>query len=276
LFSDAVGLIASFLVSISPINLLTAQRIWADQTLSLLVALTALVYYLALTKRSLGLLIVSGLVFGLSLLTKNSAVMIMIPLALCSYIYTKKITRASAYLSIFFVVALVVALPWYIAATKAFGRPLYTPYQQGISKTIDWFQFINTRPWYTFLVNIPFQVPLYILGYIALIRAALRIDRSKHYLFLSVWFVSFLVLLTYGTHRTEMLGPDNRYMLPALPALAILSARLLDSVRSFLNRRWCKPWGDIICGLSLVGCAWWSLRLAFRFIPRADVLIAPF
>lgn len=279
LFSDLVGIFSALLVSISPIYILASQRIWADTTLSLFIALSALLCYLAASKDSLKFLILSGISFGLGLLTKNSAALILFTIIGCFYIYGRQargLLRTNLNIVLFVVIGILVAFPWYIVATKAFGTPLHTPFQEGIWDKMDWFKFLNTRPWYTFLVDIPFQVPLYIFGYLAVLLTVFRKNRLNHHLFLGLWFVSFLIFLTHGTHTNKMLGPDNRYMLPAYPALAVLSASLIDKLRGFLSKKLGFALASIFTGVLFTGCSIWSLRLIFKIVHFADVIVAPF
>src|SRR5204863_1671388 len=85
-----------------------------------------------------------------------------------------------------------------------------------------WWIFLKSRPWYTYLVSIPAMVPLYLLGFYGL--ATVGRWRARRAWLLGVWFVSFLAVMMVVTRLSEQLGPDSRYLLPAYPPLAILTA----------------------------------------------------
>ena len=82
---------------------------------------------------------------------------------------------------------------------------------------------LKSRPWYTYLLSLPVMVPLFVLGFYRTAVVVWRLASSAESL-LAFWFASFLLVLFLIIARAEQLGPDARYMLPALAPLAVLSA----------------------------------------------------
>ncbi len=269
IFSTAIGFITAILITISPIHLLSSQRIWADTPLALLVACAMLFSYIYATRGSSIALVLSAISFAAALLTKNSTVIAIAPILYC-YLHRGKAAGATfrSYLGFlaFTLLVILLTLPWYRAVVGAYGTPFFNPSQGGISETHSWFALINSRPWYTYLVGIPYQVPLYLLGYFSIAALLFNRVRGEGEVLLSVWFLSYLIIVSYYTHRNEMLGPDHRYMLPAYPALAILSAGCLNRVRVYLNRKSNPIVGNGLTVLLVAACVIWSLSIAFKYL----------
>jgi len=279
LFSSLVGIFTAVLITLTPANILAAQIVYAETTLSLFFSLTVLLFYLGIIRKNRLLIILAGVSFGAALLTKNSAVILIIPIICCAYLFRKrtghKKFEATQNLILFIVVALLLAIPWYLVVTKTYGTPLFNPSQPGISEINQWYRFMKSRPWYTFLLGIPYQVPLYILGYITIGGILLRKVRDRTCLLMAVWYLSFLIILTIHNHLNEMLYLHHRYMVPAYTPLALISAYTIDKIRCYLNQKWSPFVGNTLCGLAFLACAYWSLTIAFIYVP-SRVLNVPF
>lgn len=280
LYSTRVGLFSAALISITPINMLAAQRIWADGVLSVLISLTVLLYYRACVQKSLRLIILSGLIYSFALLTKNSAIILVITILACVYLFlngTKKsLFKTIIYLGVFFITVIFITWPWYAVVIKTFGSLIYNPYQEGISRSHQWFQYINSRPWYTYVIGIPMQVPLFFLGYMAMVMTVIRGMQNRKNTILMIWFLSHLIILTVAVSRSEMLGPDHRYMLPSYPALAVLTSYYMVNIRNSLNQRFGSVTGDITLGICFLICSCWSLKVGLYYTTFDNLIRIPF
>ena len=284
LFFDGItGFLASFLVTVSPASILASQRIWADETTTLFILLSAILGILAVTKNKFIYLLMCGVAFALSLLTKNSALIFIIPLVYMFYFIgndnsPKKVSmlKKTSRLIFILMVVLFVTFPWYKEMISVFHSPFYQPYQADISKEARDFILNNARPWFTFLVNIPYQLPVYVFGYLALISIfAFRDRKDKYEVLCGIWFLSYLVILTYYVSRSEMLGPDDRYMLPAYPAIAILSARYLIKIRNYFYSRF--RYIDLSIMALLLFCFFWSIKIITPAVYYEVIILkAPF
>ena len=276
LFGGTVGLLAALLLTTSPAYLLSAQRLWPDVTLAMF---TTCGFVSCLPSAAGGRrfhLVIAGSVLGLALLVKNYAV-VAVPLAVMTMLLCRMPSGAKATVInavLLAGVSILIALPWYWAMARTFGNPFFAPSQPGISRTIEWFAELNALPWYTYFVGIPCQVPLFVLGYAGagLALANLRKWDSPE-LVLSVWFIGWLVMLTWLTQRDELIGPEQRYMLPAYPALAVLAAAVLQRCRLAMARRTNALVANLIVVFLLACSILWSLRVGLRHLSSTDITL---
>jgi len=283
LFSNLVGIIAALLMAVSPINILASQRIWADETVTFFVLAAIFFWYASIKKDKLLLSGLAGILLGCALLTKDSSLLALLPIIIGFYIFYKndpnadlKISKFDFKFPLLLIIAFLVVLPWYLNVIKYYGTPWYNPYEAGISKRVEWFTFIKSRPWYTYLIGVPSQAPVYIVGYIAVLGIMLKLLHDKKGLFLSTWFLSYLIPITIITKMSEMLGPDHRYMLPAYPALAILTAKYLDNIRVWLNKIMGSFWGNIVISIIIILSCYWSIKIGISYSLIGDEIDFPF
>jgi 4-amino-4-deoxy-L-arabinose transferase-like glycosyltransferase len=278
LFNDTVGLVAALLLSVSPAFIQASQRIWADTMLSLFVALTFLFIHLYAERGKTVYLLLSSVSLALSLLTKNYAALTLVPFALTGgLVVCARQDRRNAVIALvasLLVVALL-TLPWYWLLTRALGSPWFGPRPASIDAANVWLAYLKAKPWYTYLVGIPCQAPAYLFGFGTMVGFAFTARRKIDAINLSSWFLCYLVALTYITWHDETLGPEHRYMLPAYPALAILSGLGLVNARNFLATRIGATVATLIVSLALLGSIAWSLWVAAQFL-NADVINLPF
>ncbi|RJO64081.1 MAG: hypothetical protein C4540_05850 [Candidatus Omnitrophota bacterium] len=228
-FCERVGLFAALLLVITPIDMLTSQKIWADNLVALCISLSVYSYWLSLKKNSITLAIVSGVCAWLAILTKQSGILtVPLVLALHHFFYFRTgFSRLQWFFEkklLFFLLAFaLLASAWAAIYVKQNGwAALWLHYtSQFASKVIfptDFIRFVNTRPWFTHLVTIPFQQPLYIFTY----ASFLYLIRDKSYrrqLFLfCLWFLVFLI------PAMLMQDKEERYLLPAYPAISLLAS----------------------------------------------------
>ena len=90
---------------------------------------------------------------------------------------------------------------------------------------------------------------------------------------LSVWFIGWLVMLTWLTQRDELIGPEQRYMLPAYPALAVLAAAVLQRCRLAMARRTNALVANLIVVFLLASSILWSLRVGLRHLSSTDITL---
>ena len=260
----AAAAIAAWLLAVAPVQALCAQRVWADSLLALGVGVAALCFWRALDRNSWRWSLAAGLALGLALLTKNNALLTLPVLAFALLGHASSWRRRLALLGASCALATVVALPWYLEVVRVFGTPWFNPEQPGIAQSHPWFAAINARPWSTYLVGVPWQNPVFA---VALAGSPWWLWRARGALrWLAFWSLISIVVLSIETARSEMLGPDHRYLLPAYPALAALSARCLCR-----GHRRQRAW----LGAALLVSLSWSLWLA-RQHWDGDLILAPF
>ncbi|OGW75832.1 MAG: hypothetical protein A2Z72_04175 [Omnitrophica bacterium RBG_13_46_9] len=266
LFSGKVGVCAAMLLSISPIELMTSQKIWADDILAFFVAAALISYYLGKERRNLPLIFMAGSCAGLAALTKPSG-SIVILVVLVYELLEKRVF--SKQFMVFLVTAVLVPLPWYLQVLKTYGSFFYSPasIQERLSGPDPWFKFVIDRPWYMYLVNTPFQTPLFILVYPVIfglfgkcVDEKAKAERKKK-IFLFVWITMFLM-----SFLMSKVGKELRYILPAYPAIAILSAGLLETVQKKLDSRFGYHIGSLTAIVAIILCTWWSVSIGWHYL----------
>lgn len=282
LFSDKVAIISAFLISISPIEILCSQKIWADTMLSFFVALTVLFFFLAKEKNSLLLSFIAGLSCGIAVLTKQTGGFIIIAILIfhlwqqrSNIFKLNKIHQIifDKYLLIFVFGFLIVTFHWFYAVIKIYGEPLYAPpIPKIVFQQVRWFMTLSKRPRFLYLVSIPYLVPAFGLAYFSIIAGPFIrkfIDEKKAFLF--IWVLVFLAILMFRGAR------ENRYMLPAYPAIAILSADILQRIGTFIDSRLKKHYGDIFIIAVLIACAFWSVPIGIKHaLTNCALILKPF
>ena len=87
LYDESVGLLAAFIFSICPIALHVSTKIWIDGVLVLFCTLSVYLSILAIKREKAIWYILAGISFGLAVLSKISALPILVPI---TYLFLKK------------------------------------------------------------------------------------------------------------------------------------------------------------------------------------------
>ena len=280
MFSHTVGLIAAFSVSVSPIEILSAYKVWADGMLSFFVCLAVLMLYQAEKKGKTVYYLLSTASAALGVLSKGSGFFIL-PTLVLFYLWrmrgVSRKAKGKEFLSIFFNKKIICALllffllivPWHFLLYKTYQTPIYSP-SVGSERISSWEKMLDARPKYLFyLVGIPYRNPLFILGFVGLILFLFGVDKAKRdeKFILTLWFLIFFYFLRNGK--------EARYMLPAYPSLAILLAVSMDRMRRFLNNiANDRPIGNFVIFIALSISSWWSIKIAFSEIITGSCIMS--
>jgi 4-amino-4-deoxy-L-arabinose transferase-like glycosyltransferase len=240
-FQENTALVACLVLSFCPILLFSSVRILIDGLLALLVSGTLLLFLTALEEEKKSLVIFSGVTFGLALLTKETAVLI---LPVLSYLWFRKgpVTGKVRFFLYFWIPALLICAPWFYYFHKVNG---YFFAGSEISQENLEFPFVNMmvhRPWYFYFVHVALLSPIYVFGYFEIVERA----KKKESLTEVVWVLSYFVPLTFYGLMGQ--GYQTRYILPAMPGLALLTA-------SGLSRRGSRV---AVIAILLLGYALWT------------------
>ena len=263
------GVIAALLVAISPAVLFASERLWQDVPLAAFTTLSMLFLLRFSRSGDSASFVMAAIAYALAALAKNTALLlapiVVIAIALRS---TRPGGRADGRLrwtaaraGLFFLFFLGLTFPWFYTAWRTWGTPFYNAGEEGISKVHPWWIFLKSRPWYTYVVSIVAMVPLYGLGYYRIVRVIMRRAWSED-LMLAIWFLLFLVAMTLVTRYSEQLGPDSRYMLPAYPALAVLTASQIVRLGNALEKRASPAVARWAIAGALIASFVWSYRLS--------------
>lgn len=275
-FADRIALYASAMIAISPIEILCSQKLWADSMLSFFVILGVVLFFIARRQHNWLYALLAGVAVGIATLTKQSGGFVAIAIFGFHLWANRASLRGKGIIRVLFdknivsfaLAIFIVTLPWFYVVTKTYGLPWYQPHQPGIADNVDWFRLISSRPWYTYLVGIPYQVPLFVLLYPGIITLIRDRDKRDAGIFLLIWLLVFVIIFHF-----YLRGKEHRYMLPVYPAIAIFSAFFLDKVRKIVNNRVKFPMGEAMVIILIILCACWSVRIGLLHVFSNQALI---
>lgn len=279
LFNDQwVALTAMFLMAISPVDLLTSQKVWADDMTAALAALGAFLYCLAVKKNYLLLALAGGISCGLSIITKQNGAIIPVVIVAWHFISNlDRLFKKESFLSVVFdkrlmLFAAGIALStayWFFKIFSAYGDLLYRPSQENLAEVAktDWFKFVQSRPKHLYLLGIPYQNPIFGLAYIAPLWPLFGKNDNKNFLLPVAWLILSFCL------AYKFMGGEERYMLPAYPALAILGAFVANEIRVFLDGISKSSLGTIVLLAALMISFMWSPPIGLDVVFHGGALI---
>ncbi|NQT46732.1 MAG: glycosyltransferase family 39 protein [Candidatus Omnitrophica bacterium] len=282
LFGEKVAFYAAALLAISPIEILASQKVWADTMVSFFVVLAAVLFIASIRRDSLFFAFFAGVSCGIATLAKMSGIFFLIAVAIFHiWMHREKRLSWMAFFEFLFdkrvllfcAGLILTTLPWFNMVQAVYKSPLYMPHQLGLKDTNYWFKVISNRPLYTYLVGIPAMVPIYILVYPALARGLFKERQNIGEIFLAIWILVYMGLLMtrFGSNI------EHRYVLPAYPAIAILSSKILFGLESYLNRRFRPPAGGLCAILLITICGIWSVWLGLiHLFSNAALIRIPF
>ena len=223
LYGSELALRSAAIASLCPLLLFCSVRILIEALLVLLVTTTVWLCLVATRKRSTGLFAATGVVLGLTLLTKETGLLVA-PVCLFALFREGPRREKARFLVPLALGALATAAPWYLHVYSVLGT--FVVWRSSISpEYMERFPFIREialRPWHFYASNLALCAPVYVLGWIEGLDQARRKLVSTEL----VWGAAFLLPLTWLGMRGG--GYQTRYLLPAVPAFAILAARALQ------------------------------------------------
>ncbi|MCX5697411.1 MAG: glycosyltransferase family 39 protein [Candidatus Omnitrophica bacterium] len=225
LYGEGVGLLSSFFFSICPVALHASTKIWMDTLLGLFCVLSVYFAIKALKKEVIIWYILSGVSLGLAMLTKCTALCIIPALLYILFKdgFSKKKIKDFSILGI---AALFITAPWFILFYKTFHTflPWWARQNEESMRMFPFLKMAIGRPVYFYFTNTVIIAPIYLFGFIEMIRRL----KTRGRLIETIWVLSFISGLTI-IGATGGLGYITRYILPALPGLALLSAGFLEN-----------------------------------------------
>jgi len=255
LFTARIGIYASILMATNAISIWISHRIWTESLLVFFLVFSVWLFLIAKDKRSLILYVLSGIFCGLAILSKQTGILAVMPILLLS-IGAKSLTaRKSGNINkdskieifnmgylIFIIFTLLIAAPWFIKVFQVYGNPFFAPHIRGMIETdmTQWSSIIEKRPAPIILFGIGtfYLSPLFVLAYFTLGIFFKEVDQlfknvraNYNFVFLWTWVIVFFMLAILVDAK------EHRYVYPAYPALALLSAFFIDKLRRlYLNK----------------------------------------
>ena len=285
LFSAKVGLYAALIYAIDPVNIMTSQRIWADDMLTFFVLLSVFLFIISLDRKNPLISFLSGAACGAAIMTKQTA-LLMVPVISSFYIYAnsrylmdiKKAPRIifNRYNVCFLLGVLALTWFWFHKVYEVYGTPFFTNLRD-LSVIVKndksgWHEMLSRRPhaYILYLVGTIYLSPLFMYAFYSLRYFILEIKKERKELsrnmrmgILWIWVLTFYLL-------SFAIGKEERYMLPMHPALAILAAVSLVILQ---NRIRPKKAGTMIVCIILALSIWWSVSIGIEYVMLNHALI---
>jgi len=279
LFNDEIGILAAALLSITPIELLSSQKIWAEDMVGFFATLALIPYFYCLKKNNPIFACLAGLSCGIAMLSKMSGGFIIIAIVIFHLWQNRQkffrggkeilgvfLDKNILLFALFF---LFIAGPWLYIYIHSFGTSwTYNHFIPGKINLIvlpsGFMRFVHSRPWYTYFVATVFQMPFYFLVYPALYY--LFKEKNKELQFLFALLAVFFTLLTLKADKEE------RYFMPAYPAIAIVTAYTIHRIGAYLRKKQLYLLEGILVLLFILG-AFYSINLGMALAFRRSDLI---
>lgn len=212
-----LSILTFLILAFCPVLLFASVRILIDILLTLLVSLTVLLFILAIQKQTNFAFALAGVTFGLAVLTKETAVLVLPVLIYLNFKTGVSGNQFRVFL-LFGITAMLIFSPWYYYFYKVTGSLFRGSDISEENLRIPFVNMMVNRSWYFYFLHSVLLAPIYLFGYFAIIERA----KKKECLAAVIWVLSYFVPLTlYGLYGQ---GYQTRYILPAVPALAVLSA----------------------------------------------------
>lgn len=287
LFSYRVGLYAAFMVGIHPVNIMTSQRIWADEMVSFSVALAVLLFALGLKKKWSWPLLLAGISCGIGVLAKQTAGYLFFAIwAYTFLIRTGKIKNLKTFIFslfnkdflLFSAGLFLVSGSWFLRIYRMYGNPIWLPSSQDVVVDDGWQRLLRQRPpgWVLHSVGLFYLCPLLLLAYLAFKDFFLNLFRlvkqkAYDYRFILLWVVFLTFLFMLWSSR------EQRRLAAVYPQLAVLSAVYFEKFINYKGK-YARFLGNKLAKESMVAalfiaCAFWSVPIGVNAVIENQALI---
>jgi 4-amino-4-deoxy-L-arabinose transferase-like glycosyltransferase len=273
--NEPTAFYAGVLLAVSPVNVMTATKIWTDSTGLFFYCATLFAFYIAYKKDKDDYfsIIYAGVLCALAVMARISNLNIFVVLFMYRlYLYKGNFKKSplgfiDRKALIFAGLFLFLTFPWFSTVTSVFGSPLHMPYQKNFDKLFAFVNFEMHRPWYTYIVDIIVQNPgwamFFLLPFFPLESALKSL--------LLIWAFVPLVILSI-LPKIMQVPIHDIYALPVYPAFSIGSGYVLYKMTSSPGLRTALFTVLILCSVL------WSMFVSFKFTYSlcADCISFPF
>jgi hypothetical protein len=205
LYNSKVGIFSAFLVSMFPTTFALSRIFQIELALTSMVALSFYLFVLN-NFRSLKFALLTGIVMGLGMLTKQSYFIFLLPILIYFFFQNDNLKNKVAIRNFFIAlfIALVISAAWYLNRVRIGWKAQYYYI----------FQCRGNQDFLFYLKSLFFRqlFPIYFLLF--LISVIFFIKKRKY--FIPVMIFILLVLFSLSTNK------EDRYILPIFPYIAIM------------------------------------------------------
>ncbi|MBU1888211.1 MAG: glycosyltransferase family 39 protein [Candidatus Omnitrophica bacterium] len=223
LYNEKVALLAAAINALCPVSLHASTKIWMDSTLALFVTASVYIALIASKKERIIYYVFLGIVLAAAIMTKLTG-FIIFPLILFILWYKNATKKKILYALFAAVLTIILISPWFYLVHSVFGTISFWWLKKN-PQLLEMFPFakmITERPVHFYISNLMLVAPIYMFSLAAMIEALKRRKGATEL----AWSLLFIGVFTYSGYVNNF-GYITRYILPCLPALAILGAEFM-------------------------------------------------
>lgn len=287
LFSDRVGLYAALFLAAMPTELMVAHKIWAETALTFFITMSAIFYLNGIRKNKIIFIVISGIFAGMATLCKASGGFIIITILIYHYIIsfleTKEICGFLGKLidrrMVVFLASFLTVSGWWLVVfmkSKYSQNTVFTQQEFAAlaNSTTSWIEFVQKRPGYAYIVNTIYQFPILVFSFFFLFGKQTR--KKELFFLLILVLLTFLFLSFYKIPYLSVLGKEERYLMPAYPAMAILASYGLLNIKEYFLNKFKAYRVELVFSLVIILSLAWSLNISIPLIlSRRDLFSFP-
>jgi 4-amino-4-deoxy-L-arabinose transferase-like glycosyltransferase len=259
--------------------------------LTFFIVLAVLVFVIAIKKGIPLIAFFAGLSCGIATLAKQSGILLLPAIWIFMLFSNKKeickiknvfFAMFNSYFLFFLAGFLASTGFWFYKVYLVYGTPFFRADTSSVylEESTGWFEILRNRPhpFILFSIGILYLCPLFSLACLSIKnfieevkKIFSRLDFSYQFVILWLWILIFLIAIV------AIGGKEHRYMMPAYPSLAILSAYYLDRMRKWVETKKYKLSGEIIVIAILICTALWTVSIGLDIVMRdGALLLKPF
>ena len=151
--------------------------------------------------------------------------------------------QRSVFFICFLFTAILICSPWYIYFYRIYGTilPLWIKPSHELANTFPFIKTVITRPWHFYISRIVLIAPIYLFAFLNI----LYLLKKKQIRPEIIWALSFII--PFSILGINGCGYQTRFIAPAIPALAMLSANVFD-----LENEWIGVLGILLLALGML------------------------
>ena len=221
MFNKNIGFYGAVFFSLTPISILTSEKVWTDPLVVFFLLLTFISFWIGYEKNNNKFKILFGLFLALSLLSRYTTLWIIPIFPIYFLIRDKNLKFVSnKYIWQSILLFFVTLIPWFIYG-YIFYQNIFGGFIHGFKASLYWG---GIQPWTYFIDNSWFIFS--IIGWLFLFSLFYIFYKKEFkkrgiYLLL-IWILFFGLIVTAMPHKEE------RFILPIVPPICLISAFLID------------------------------------------------
>lgn len=268
---------ASFIFATNPVSILTANRLWTEDLMTLWITLAVVAQYYGLRHKRLSACFVSGVLMGLAFLTNQKSLLATSGVAVYSLLVIRSERQTESAWKclldrrffLFIAGTVWMTWKWMWLIHKYYGHPLWQPQ----TRPDDPLQ----RDWYLLLLQRPHGLIFYpvgtaaicwafVFGYSTISKAWAAARRAwSGQPFEQIPLLGWCWMLPFCIYFLPQRTGEYRYLFPFYPILMILSGWTLCRFERWLSRWLVMPFlATGVVWIFLVASAVYSTRVVFE------------